>query len=183
MVPVDEKQCEHTKMSVGCCWLLPFSLLHCCCCCTHLGWRVDGDEDHVGALDLCVDVGGEKEVAPAALLDDLQQSRLVDGQVISVPRIDLNTQKRKIRIPYDQRWWGRMISQREDIYRYNPPGRYNAHTKLFILSKEKRAAFWRRRLPMMSGVPRCGVALWNSSRSARSRNVLSCTGGMDDGQK
>lgn len=55
----------------------------------HLGRRVDGDEDHVGALDLRVDVRREEEVPAAALLDHLQQSRLVDGEVVGIPGINL----------------------------------------------------------------------------------------------
>lgn len=56
---------------------------------TYLGGRVDGDEDHVGALDLRVDVGREEEVPAPALLDHLQQTGLVDGEIVGVPCIDL----------------------------------------------------------------------------------------------
>lgn len=60
---------------------------------TYLGGRVDGDEDHVGALDLRVDVGREEEVPASALLHHLQQARLVDGEIVSVPCIDLSRRK------------------------------------------------------------------------------------------
>ena len=54
-----------------------------------LGRGVDGDEDDVGLVDLVVDVGREEQVATAALLNDLGQTGLVDGQIVAVPGIDL----------------------------------------------------------------------------------------------
>ena len=54
-----------------------------------LGRGVDGDEYDVGLDDLGVDVGGKEQVAAAALLDDLGKARLVDGQIVAVPGIDL----------------------------------------------------------------------------------------------
>ena len=54
-----------------------------------LGGRVDTDEDNVGTLDLVGQVGREEEVLVAAALHDLQEARLVDGQVIGVPSINL----------------------------------------------------------------------------------------------
>ena len=44
---------------------------------------------NVGLVDLGVNVGGKEQVATAALLDDLGKARLVDGQIIAVPGIDL----------------------------------------------------------------------------------------------
>lgn len=55
----------------------------------HLGGRVDRDENHVRTFDFRVDVGGEEQVSPAAFLHHIQQPRLVDGQIVRVPRVDL----------------------------------------------------------------------------------------------
>lgn len=38
----------------------------------HLSGRVDRDEDHVGSLDLGIDVCREEEVAPPTLLHHVQ---------------------------------------------------------------------------------------------------------------
>lgn len=58
---------------------------------TYLSGGVDRDEDHVGALDLSIDVRRKKQVAAAALLHHVQQPGLVNGQIIRVPRVDLAT--------------------------------------------------------------------------------------------
>lgn len=50
-----------------------------------LGGCIDGDEDEVGFDDGLVDVGAEEEVLASALLDDLVEARLVDGQSVGVP--------------------------------------------------------------------------------------------------
>ena len=52
--------------------------------------RVDTDEDKVGLLDGLVHVGGEGEVATAGLLDHLDESGLIDGELVvgAVPCID-----------------------------------------------------------------------------------------------
>lgn len=52
--------------------------------------RVDTDEDQIGLLDALVHVCGEEEVASAGLFDDVNETRLVDGEVIvgAVPRVD-----------------------------------------------------------------------------------------------
>lgn len=55
----------------------------------YLSGCVDRYEDHVGAPDLPVDVRGKKQVASAALLDNVQEPGLVDGQIIGIPCIDL----------------------------------------------------------------------------------------------
>lgn len=54
-----------------------------------LGRGVDGDENDVGIVNLGVNVGREKQVATAALLNDLGQTGLIDGQIVAVPGIDL----------------------------------------------------------------------------------------------
>ena len=46
-----------------------------------LGGGVDGDEDQVGFGDSLVDLGGEEQVSASALLDNVNQSGLVDGKV------------------------------------------------------------------------------------------------------
>lgn len=56
---------------------------------SYLGGCVHRYEHHVRPLDLIIDVGGKEQVAPTTLLDHVQQPGLVDGQVVGVPRIDL----------------------------------------------------------------------------------------------
>lgn len=52
--------------------------------------RVDTDEDEVGLLDGGIDVGREGEVAATGLLDHLDESGLIDGELVvgAVPRVD-----------------------------------------------------------------------------------------------
>ena len=63
---------------------------------THLGGGIDGDEDHVGALDLCVDVRRKEQIAAAAGLDHFQQAGFIDGQVIGIPSVDLANSTRDV---------------------------------------------------------------------------------------
>jgi hypothetical protein len=51
--------------------------------------RVDGDEDDVGRGDLSVNVIGEEEVLAPGLHHHLLQARLVDGELVRVPGLDL----------------------------------------------------------------------------------------------
>jgi hypothetical protein len=55
-----------------------------------LRWRVHGDEDEVGLTNALVDVSREEKVAAASLLDNIDEARLIDGQVKvwTVPRVD-----------------------------------------------------------------------------------------------
>jgi hypothetical protein len=46
-----------------------------------LRWRVNGHEDKVGLTDAFVDVCAKEEVATASLADNVNESRLVDGQL------------------------------------------------------------------------------------------------------
>src|SRR5690606_5383596 len=46
------------------------------------------DEDDVGGGDGGLDVGGEEEVFPAGLFDDVVETGLIDGQFVGVPRGD-----------------------------------------------------------------------------------------------
>ena len=48
---------------------------------TLLGRGVNGNEDQVGFGDSLVDFSGEEQVSASALLDNVDQSRLVDGKV------------------------------------------------------------------------------------------------------
>lgn len=63
--------------------MTPCSPLHYLCRC------VDRDEHHVRPLDFFIDIRREEQVSAPAFLDHLQQPRLVDGQVIGIPRVDL----------------------------------------------------------------------------------------------
>mmetsp|Transcript_28052 Transcript_28052/g.41712 ORF Transcript_28052/g.41712 Transcript_28052/m.41712 type:complete len:237 (-) Transcript_28052:45-755(-) len=54
-----------------------------------LGGGVHRDEDDVALLDVGVDVRREEEVPPSRLLHNFQEARLVDGEVICVPSINL----------------------------------------------------------------------------------------------
>jgi hypothetical protein len=51
---------------------------------------VDADENEIGLLDRSVYVGRKEEVAATCLLDDLDKTRFVNGQLIvaAVPRIN-----------------------------------------------------------------------------------------------
>lgn len=51
--------------------------------------RVDGDEDDVGRGDLRVNVIGEEEVLAPGLHHHFLQARLVDGELVGVPGLDL----------------------------------------------------------------------------------------------
>jgi hypothetical protein len=53
------------------------------------GGSVDGNKDNVGPFNLCVEVGREEEIPSAAFLNDFLETRLVDGEVIRVPAINL----------------------------------------------------------------------------------------------
>lgn len=50
---------------------------------------VDGDEDDVGRGDLCINVIGEEEVLAPGLHHHLLQARLIDGELVRVPGLDL----------------------------------------------------------------------------------------------
>ena len=55
-----------------------------------LGGRIDRDENEVGVLDALIDVGGEEEVLPSRLADDVFEARFVDRKVKvrTVPSVD-----------------------------------------------------------------------------------------------
>ena len=53
-------------------------------------WGVHTDENEVGFPDALVDICGEEQIAPAADLDDLDETRFIDWQaeVRAVPRVN-----------------------------------------------------------------------------------------------
>jgi hypothetical protein len=55
-----------------------------------LGGCIDRDENEVGVLDTLIDVGGEEEVPPSRLADNVFEPGFVDGKVIvgTVPGVD-----------------------------------------------------------------------------------------------
>src|SRR6056297_1313429 len=54
-------------------------------------WSVNRDKNQVRGSNLCVDVDGEEEVLAPRLLDHLLQARLVDGEVLRIPRVNLGS--------------------------------------------------------------------------------------------
>ena len=50
---------------------------------------VDGDENNICRLDFGINVSGEEKIPSTRALYDVKETRLVNGQVVSVPCINL----------------------------------------------------------------------------------------------
>uniref|UniRef100_A0A7C9D999 Uncharacterized protein n=1 Tax=Opuntia streptacantha TaxID=393608 RepID=A0A7C9D999_OPUST len=52
------------------------------------GGSVDRHKHNISFSDILLYIGAEEEVPPSALLHHILKARLVDGQLVTVPRID-----------------------------------------------------------------------------------------------